>query len=84
MNIVFEQDGNAVKDVEAGGHLRVRASGSVLYIDNEGSAVMADIYTTDGKQVKNIEATNGTTSVPLQAGNVYLIKIGERTFKVAM
>ena len=62
----------------------MRASGSVLYIDNEGSAVQAGIYTTDGKQVKRVEAANGTTSVSLQTGNVYLIKVGERTFKVAM
>ena len=84
LSIVFEQGGSAVKDVEAGGQLRVRASGSMLYIDNEGNAVMAGIYTTDGKQVKNVEAVNGTTSVSLQTGNIYLIKIGERTFKVAM
>ena len=84
LSIVFEQDGSAVKEVKAGGGLRVRASGSVLYIDNEGSAVQAGIYTTDGKQVKRVEAANGTTSVSLQTGNVYLIKVGERTFKVAM
>ncbi len=84
LSIVFEQDGNAVKDVEAGDQLRVRASGSMLFIDNEGNEVQVDIYTTDGKQVKNIEATNGTTSVSLQTGNIYLIRIGERTFKVAM
>ena len=56
----------------------------MLYIDNEGNEVKAGIYTTDGKQVKNVEAAKGTTSVSLQAGNVYLIKIEERTFKVAM
>ena len=84
LSIVFEQDGSALKEVEADGGLRVRASGSVLYIDNEGRAVQAGIYTTDGKQVKHLEAANGTTSVSLQTGNVYLVKIGERTFKVAI
>jgi len=42
---------------------------------------MAGVYTTDGMLVKCIRAVNGTTSVSLQAGNIYIVKVGERTFR---
>ena len=82
--VVFEEEGSAVGAISTEDVLRVSASGCVLSIQNEGEAVQATIFTTDGKQVKAIEAKRGTTQVRLAEGQVYLVKIGGRTFKVAM
>ena len=82
--VVFEEEGSAVSALSTEDVLRVSTSGSVLSIQNEGEAVQATIFTTDGKQVKAIEAKRGTTQVRLAEGQVYLVKIGGRTFKVAM
>jgi len=82
--VVFEEDGSAVGEISTEDVLRVSASGEVLSVQNEGEAVQATIFTTDGKQVKAIEAKRGTTQVRLAEGQVYLVKVDGRTFKVAM
>ena len=84
LSIVFEQDGNEVKEVGEDGQLRVFASGSAVTIQNNGDPQQVSVYTTDGKSVKQTIAERGNTRIPLNEGNVYLLKIGERTFKVAM
>lgn len=84
LNVVFEQDGNEVKEVGEDGQLRVFASGSAVTIQNNGEPQQVSIYTTDGKAVKQTIAERGNTRITLKEGNVYLLKIGERTFKVAM
>ena len=84
LSVVFEEEGSAVGEISTEDVLRVSASGEVLSIQNEGEAMQATIFTTDGKQVKAIEAKRGTTQVRLAEGQVYLVKIGGRTFKVAM
>ena len=84
LSIVFEHDGSKVKKVNGEVQLRVYAIASVLIIQNSGKEQQAAIYTTDGKMVKQVIAEQGTTRTPLQEGHVYLVKIGERTFKVAM
>ena len=83
LNVVFV-DGNAVKSIGFDEQIHVRAYASNLYIDNNGAAESASIYTSDGKQVKQTLAKQGTTCIPLPSDAVYLIKVGERTFKVAM
>ncbi len=82
--VVFEEDGSAVGEISTEDVLRVSASGCVLSVQNEGEAVQATIFTTDGKQVKAIEAKRGTTQVRLAEEQVYLVKVDGRTFKVAM
>ena len=84
LNVVFEQDGNEVKEVGEEGQLRVFASGSAVTIQNNGEPQQVSVYTTDGKAVKQTIAERGNTRIPLKEGNVYLLKIGDRTFKVAM
>ena len=73
-----------LKRVGEDGQLRVFASGSAVTIQNDGEPQQVSIYTTDGKAVKQTIAERGNTRIPLNEGNVYLLKIGERTFKVAM
>ena len=84
LSVIFEQDGNDVKEVNGEAQLRVYANASVLTIQNSGTERQTAIYTIDGKMVKQIIAVQGTTHIPLQEGNVYLVKIGERIFKVAI
>ena len=81
---IVEQGSDIVEGVSTEDPIRVTSSGNVLSIQNEDEAVQATIFTTDGKQVKAIEAKRGTTQVRLAEGQVYLVKIGGRTFKVAM
>ncbi len=56
----------------------------MLTIHNDGPATEAMVYTTDGKQLKQAQAKRGTTRIVLTEGQTYLVKVGPRTFKVAM
>lgn len=50
-------------------------------VDN---AAMVNIYTTNGMIVKSVKANAGQT-VSLDAANgIYLVKVGEKTVKVAL
>ena len=83
-NLVQEKEfSTLIKNIDST-ILYITASGCVLSVQNEGEAVQATIFTTDGKQVRAIEAKRGTTQVRLAEGQVYLVKVGGRTFKVAM
>ena len=42
------------------------------------------VYATDGKLVGNVNAALGTASLEVQGEQIYLVKVGNRTFKVSM
>lgn len=81
---IVEFKGDIVEGVSTADPLRISANGGVLCIQNAGEAVQATLYNTDGKQVEAIEAKRGTTQIHLAEGQVYLVKVSGRTFKVAM
>lgn len=82
--IVFEKSGSAVKEVMTDDPLYVSASNGALYINNADKAMKATVYTADGKQVKQAAVPVGATRIPLSEGQLYIIKVGDRTFKVTM
>lgn len=87
LSVVFEMDEDEIDMVnEVGSHsqLRVSASASTIFIHNDGSPVNSYIYTTDGKMVKSVVASYGKTVIPVQPDNVYVVKVDNRTFKVAL
>jgi len=87
LNVVFEMDAESIDDVgnvDAYDNLRVTASASTVYIHNEGDSVNSSIYTVDGKQAKSLVIPHGTTRIPVQPDNVYIVKVNNRTFKVAL
>lgn len=87
LNIVFEMDAESIDDVanvEVNDQLRVTASGSTIYIHNGDEPVSSLVYTTDGKQVKSVVVPYGLTKIPVQSNSVYIVKVGNRTFKVAV
>ena len=87
LRVIFEMDQDEidmVSEVESHSQLSVTASASTIYIHNEGDPVTSYIYTTDGKMVKSVIASYGKTVIPLQPNNIYMVKAGTRTFKVAL
>jgi hypothetical protein len=87
LSVVFEMDEDEIDMVnEVGSHsqLRVSASASTIFIHNDGSPVNSYIYTTDGNMVKTVVASYGKTVIPVQPDNVYVVKVNNRTFKVAL
>ena len=87
LRVIFEMDQDEidmVSEVESYSQLSVTASASTIYIHNEGDPVNSYIYTTDGKMVRSVIVSYGKTMIPLQPNNIYMVKAGTRTFKVAL
>lgn len=86
LNIVFELDDDSIDEItsrEADNQLRVTTSDSVIYIHNGNESVNTFVYTADGKQKDTMVLPHGMTKIPVQPNNVYILKVGNRTFKVA-
>lgn len=72
--------------VKARTSAKVRVTGyngeiSINHIDEPSDVY---VYTTDGKLVNNIPAAFGSTSLHVPSGQLYVVKVGERTYKLAM
>ena len=82
--IVFEQGNNGVRDAMVYSQIHISAYNAELNIRNDGNTtVQADVYTTDGRIVKRVSVSNGTTIIPLTNNKTYLVKVGSKTYKVA-
>ena len=55
-----------------------------IIVENRSDAQRTMVYTLDGKLVSEQYASFGTTEITLDKGYVYIVKIGELTFKVAL
>ena len=84
LSVVFEKSGSAVKEVMTDNPLYVSAGNGAVYISNADRTLKATVYTADGKQVKQAAVPAGATRIPLSEGQLYIIKVGDRTFKVTM
>lgn len=85
LNIVYKQDeSSAVKDVRGESKVRVFASCGKLHIVNNGSATDLSVYSLSGSIVMSESIGSGTTNVDFPTNNIYIVKVGDETFKVAM
>ena len=80
LNIVFKQGSSSVKEVEATHNVKVAANGGTLNISGADESDYVKVYSMNGSLV---ESAKGNTSFPLGSG-VYIIRVGNETFKVAM
>ena len=80
LNIVFKQGSSSVKEVEATHNVKVAANGGTLNISGADESDSVRVYSMNGSLV---ESAKGNTSFPLGSG-VYIIRVGNETFKVAM
>lgn len=85
LNIVYKQDeSSAVKSIKSESNVKVSAAYGRLIVDNTGTSVNFSVYTTSGVKVASEIAGVGTTTMDLPTNNIYVVKVGEQTFKVSM
>ena len=64
--------------------LRVTASDGAVRVANIDVATDVAVYTVDGKLVGSEASALGSVSISVASGQMYVVKVGERTFKVAL
>lgn len=80
LSVVFRQKGNDVKAATAS-NIKVQASAGTVTISGADLNAPVSIYTTSGMLVKSAK---GNATLSLDSDGVYIIKVGEETFKVRM
>jgi hypothetical protein len=80
--VSFEQDPDGIESVSVDDNLHVYGNDGSLFISGLEEPQVMFVYTLDGK-LANIQTLEGDTKIKLNEG-VYIVKVGERTFKVSM
>ena len=74
---------NGVKEIPVSS-LKVYGYNGVLYIKNTDDNAPLNVYDIDGKLVYNATIANGEATIQLPSSEIYAVKVGERTIKVAL
>lgn len=75
---------SGVENVTVGGAVSIRAEGSDIVIESDGSAGTAAVYTVAGSLVRKVSTVAGRTVVPGLASGVYVVAVGDSVAKVAV
>ena len=81
---VLADDGISSEEAES---VKLRSEGGFLLVEGVGEGTMVSVYTTDGRLIGLAVSHGGTAQVgtlPQQAGTVVVVKIGEKTYKMAV
>ena len=83
LSVSYEETVTNVKAFTLG---KVRVTGyngeiSITNIDEPSDVV---VYTADGRLVDQVSAAWGTASIPVPSGQVYVVKVGERSYKISL
>lgn len=83
--VVYKQaKTSTVKAIRQLSDVKVSASYGTLSIDNNGYATSVYVFNIDGSQVASESVGVGTSTIELPTNKVYIVKVGEETFKVTM
>ena len=64
--------------------VRVMGYQNEITISNIDEPSTVTVYGADGKQVAVVPSALGNVTVPVESDRVYLVKVGTRTFKLAL
>ena len=80
--VSFEQDPDGISYAPADDNLHVYGTEGSLYVSGLAEPQGMSVYTLDGKLIST-QTIEGDTKLKLNEG-IYIIKVGERTFKVQL
>ncbi len=83
--VVYVSDMNAIDEVHSKSSLaKVIGSSGNIIISNAEEGERVYVYTTAGVLVNTAVTHNGTTTIRVQENEVYIVKVGNKTFKVGI
>ena len=83
IRIAYEQAGSSVQTAEEE-RVRVLGYDGGIVVDAAAAGQTVSVYTLDGKLVRSVAVTHGQLSIPLSAGQVYIVKVGKKTIKIRL
>ena len=82
LRVVYTQDTKVAS--LANDDINILAVSGGLWIDGATKDTVCQVFATDGKLLKTVRLTNSRTFVSLDAGQVYIVKVGDKTMKAAL
>ena len=83
LGIVYAQGSSSINSV-SNSKIRVWASGNSVIVEGAEYGKTINVYTIDGIMAASVNAESDRVVIPLQSGDVYIVKIGKQTLKVAL
>lgn len=82
LRVVYTQDTKVAS--LANDDINILAVSGGLWIDGATKDTVCQVFATDGKLLKTVRLTNSRTFVSLDAGQVYIVKVEDKTMKAAL
>ena len=82
LRVVYTQDTKVAS--LANDDINILAVSGGLWIDGATKDTVCQVFATDGKLLKTVRLTNSRTFVSLDASQVYIVKVGDKTMKAAL
>ena len=83
LSIVYEQGTQGIRKNSIS-EVKVRAINNTICIENAQPESLCMIYSVGGELLKTITNADGQERIVLPSGRVYLVKIGDKVFKVGL
>lgn len=84
LTVAFEQGGTSVRSVSTDRDIRVLARGSELIVKGTSPGEVVGVYTIDGKAICSETASASTVCLTLAPNQIYIIKVADRSIKIAL
>lgn len=81
--VTFEKEVSGILQKEIN-NFKVYPNGKNINVENVKVGQMIYVFGVDGKIISQIKATQEKMSIPLQFNGIYMVSVGNKTFKLAM
>ena len=83
IRIAYEQAGTGVKTMDDS-KVRVLGYDGGIVVDHASEGQTVNVYTLDGRLVRSVTIKHAQHTIPLTAGQVYIVKVAEKTIKIRL
>ena len=81
--VTYEQWGNSIRS-DANMNVHVSTMSNSIQISNATPGSICNIYATGGELLESFVVSNSSLNIPMPSGHVYIVKVGDRVFKVGL
>ena len=84
MVVVYASSESSIDEVQSGSSAKVIGYSGNITVKNVQIGEMISVYTTTGVLVNTTVANSNTTTIHVHDNEVYIVKVGMKTFKIGM
>ena len=82
--VVYASSESGIEEVESSSPAKIFGYSGNITVNNAKIGDVISVYTTAGVLVNSTVANSDTTTIRVQENEVYIVKVGKKTFKIGM